>query len=102
MLKTINIAAAALCGALIAGSALSTNAYADTASRTWVGPNGGSVHWRGDSAPDGYRGAVTVTTPDGDVYRRVTKGARGPDCAYVSRRWVGPDGAVVRRRGVRY
>ena len=92
--------AAALAGALIAGAA--TAAQAETVTRTWVGPNGGSVHYRGDGVPGHYRGAVTVTTPEGRTYRRVTKVNRGSDGATYSRRWVGPNGAAYVRGGVRY
>jgi hypothetical protein len=90
--------AVALAGCFLLGSA----AQADTVSKTYVGPNGGTVHYRGDAAPGHYRGAVTVTTPDGDTYRRVTKAHRGPNGTTVSRRWVGPNGAAVTRRTVRY
>ena len=94
----------ALCGALLAGSvALSSDARADSGSATWVGPNGGTVHWHGYGVPGYYRGAVTVTTPDGRVYRRVTRAGRGLyGGAYYSRRWVGPNGGVVYRRGWAY
>ncbi len=71
-------------------------------TKTIVGPNGGSIHYRGDGVPGHYRGAVTVTTPSGDVYRRVTKVNRGPNGATVSRRWVGPNGAAFARGSVRY
>jgi hypothetical protein len=98
MLKTLRLTMA-LGGALLAGAiAASPSAHAETATRTWVGPNGGSVHWRGDHVPGHYRGAVTVTTPDGRVYRRVTHAGRGPyGGGYYTRRWVGPNG--VYRRG---
>ena len=101
MSKRIQIAAA-LAGAFIASAAAAMGASAETVTRTWVGPNGGSVHYRGDGVPGHYRGAVTVTTPNGDVYRRVTKVNRGPDGATVSRRWVSPNGAAVARGSVRY
>ncbi len=103
MSKTLRLSPA-LCGALLAGSmAVSSDAHAEYASRTWVGPNGGTVHWNGYGQPDFYRGAVTVTTPDGRVYRRVTRAGRGPYGGYYNRRWVGPNGAVFHRGGwVRY
>jgi hypothetical protein len=94
---------AALCGAIIAGAALIAGAAsAETVTRSWVGPNGGSLAYRGDGVPGHYRGAVTVTTPQGDVYRRVTRIDRGPDGATVSRRWVGPNGAAFARGRIRY
>lgn len=97
MQKKLNFAML-FCAALLAGSmAAGSDARADSASRTWVGPNGGTVHWRGDGVPGRYRGAVTVTTPDGRVYRRVTNVRRGPNGVYYGRRWVGPNGAYYRR-----
>lgn len=81
---------------------LGTAVQADTVTKTYVGPNGGTVHYRGDAVRGHYRGAVTVTTPDGDTYRRVTKAHRGPNGVTVSRRWVGPNGAAAARRTVRY
>ena len=99
MSKRMQIAGV-LCGAFIAGVA--TGASAETVTRSYTGPNGGSVHYRGDSAPGHYRGAVTVTTPEGKTYRRVTKVHRGPHGTTVSRRWVGPNGAAVARGSVRY
>jgi hypothetical protein len=101
MSKRVEIAAA-LSGALLLAASLSAGAHADTAVKTYTGPNGGTVHYRGDSAPGHYRGAVTVTTPEGKTFRRVTKAHRGPDGATVSRRWVGPNGAAGVRRSVRY
>ena len=101
MSKKMQIAAM-LGGAFVAGIALAATAHAETVTRTWVGPNGGSVHYRGDAVPGHYRGAVTVTTPNGNVYRRVTKVNHGPYGTTVSRRWVGPNGAAVVRGGVRY
>lgn len=101
MTKFKNIAV--LCGAFLAGfAALGADANAQTATRTYVGPNGGTVHWRGDAVPGHYRGAVTVQTPDGRVYRRVTNVHRGPNGAAVSRRWVGPNGRAFARGAVRY
>lgn len=102
MLKPVRIAVTA-CGACLLGMiALTVQSNAETATKSWIGPNGGTVHWRGDAVPGHYRGAVTVTTPDGDVYRRVTNAHRGPNGAYVTRRWVGPNGAAARRGGIRY
>jgi hypothetical protein len=45
---------------------------------------------------------VTVTTPEGETYRRVAKARRGENGAMVSRRWGGPNGAIVRRGPVRH
>jgi hypothetical protein len=101
MSKRIQIAAA-LCGAFIIGTTMSVSAKAETVTRTRVGPNGGSVHYRGDGVPGHYRGAVTVTTPNGTVYRRVTKVNRGPYGTPVSRRWVGPNGAAFAGARVPY
>jgi hypothetical protein len=101
MSKRVEIAAA-LCGALLFGGAFAGAAQADTVTRTYTGPNGGTVHYRGDAVPGHYRGAVTVTTPGGETYRRVTKAHGGPNGATVSRRWVGPNGGAVVRRSVRY
>ena len=101
MLRKIRLPMA-ICAALMLGATFASSAQAGSASRTWVGPNGGAVHWNGYRAPGYYRGAVTVTTPDGRVYRRVTKGRRGPYGAYYSRRWVGPNGVYYRRGAVRY
>jgi hypothetical protein len=95
-------AAAALCGAVFLSSAFVASASAETVTRSYVGPNGGTIHYRGDAVPGHYRGAVTVTTPEGETYRRVTKAHRGPNGATVSRRWVGPNGAAAVRGGVRY
>jgi hypothetical protein len=81
---------------------LGTAAQAGTVTKTYVGPNGGTVHYRGDTAPGHYRGAVTVTTPEGETYRRVTKAHRGPNGVAVSRRWVGPNGAAAARATVGY
>ena len=101
MSKRVEIAAT-LCGALLLSGAFGAAAKAETVTRDYVGPNGGTVHYRGDAVPGHYRGAVTVTTPNGNTYRRVTKVHRGPNGASVSRRWVGPNGYAVVRRGVRY
>jgi hypothetical protein len=101
MSKRVEIAAA-LCGAFLLGAGLGASAQAETVTKSYTGPNGGSVHYRGDAAPGHYRGAVTVTTPEGKTYRRVTKAHRGPNGATVSRRWVGPNGAAAARRSVRY
>ena len=101
MSKRVEIAVA-LCGVLLLGAALSPTAKAGTVTRDYVGPNGGTVHYRGDRVPGHYRGAVTYTTPGGQTYRRVTKANRGPYGASVSRRWVGPNGAVGVRRWTRY
>lgn len=102
MFKTLRLAMI-LGGALLGGSVAATQAaHAETATRTWVGPNGGSVHWRGDHVPGHYRGAVTVTTPDGRVYRRVTHAGQGPNGAYYARRWAGPHGVYYRRGAVGY
>src|SRR5262245_41562046 len=101
MLKQLH-APMAICVALVLGGAFATGASAETATRTWTGPNGGTVHWRGDAVPGHYRGAVTVTTPDGRTYRRVTNAGRGPNGGtYYTRRWAGPNG-VYRHGGVRY
>jgi hypothetical protein len=89
---------AVLAGAIVASS----GAHADTVTKSYTGPNGGSVSYRGDAVPGHYRGAVTVTTPEGKTYRRVTKVHKGENGAVVSRRWAGPNGAVVRRGAVRY
>ena len=83
----------------LAAGLLSTSAQAELASRTWVGPNGGFVRWQGQGDAGHYRGTVTVETPDGRTYRRVTKVWRGPYGAYASRRWVGPNGGVAYRSG---
>ena len=95
---------AALCGVVLVGLGTlgSDAAQADTVMRTYVGPKGGVLHYRGDGVPGHYRGTVTLKTPDGDIYRRVTKVHRGPTGATVSRRWVGPNGAVFAKRAVRY
>lgn len=87
----------AISGATLAlsAAALSPQARADWGSATWVGPNGGVVHWHGRGGPGHYRGTVVVTTPDGRTYRRVTRVHRGPDGVYASRKWVGPNGGVV-------
>jgi hypothetical protein len=94
------VSAIALCGAVLLGSAaLSSQAQAGSASGSWVGPHGGTVHYHGYRGPYRYRGAVTYTAPDGRTYRRVTKVRRGPHGrTYVSRRWVGPNGAYYRGR----
>jgi hypothetical protein len=97
MSKRVEIAAA-LCGVLLFGGA----AQAETVTKTVIGPNGGTLHYRGDAVPGHYRGAVTVTTPSGETYRRVTKVHRGPNGATVSRRWAGPNGVAVARGSVRY
>ena len=99
--KPVNIAIG--CAILALTSGLALPALADTASRTWVGPNGGTVHWHGRGDADHYRGALVVETPDGRTYRRVTTVRRGPDGAYATRKWVGPNGGVAYRAGgVRY
>ncbi len=55
MSKAVRITMA-LCGALLAGSvALSSDAHADSGSATWVGPNGGTVHWHGYGVPGYYQ-----------------------------------------------
>ncbi len=103
MIKAIHIPMALGGAVLLSGLALATSAHAESASATWAWPNGGAVAWHGHGGPGHYRGAVTVRTPDGRVYRRVTRAHRGPHGAFVSRRWVGPNGAVYGRRGrVRY
>ncbi len=101
MSKRVEIAAV-LCGALLFGGAPAGGAEAETVTKSYTGPNGGSIQYRGDTVPGHYRGAVTVTTPEGKTYRPVTKVHSGPDGRTVSRRWVGPDGAAVARRSVRY
>ena len=93
---------AAACGAVIAGTALTTAARAETATGTWFGPYGGTLHWRGDAVPGHYRGALTYTAPNGGTYRRVTNVNRGLYGVTASRRWVGPNGAAFVRGGVRY
>jgi hypothetical protein len=93
---------AAACAVVLAGSMLAAAARAETVTKDYTGPNGGSIHYRGDAVPGHYRGAVTVTTPEGKTFRRVTKAHKGDNGAVVSRRWVGPNGAVVRRGAVRY
>jgi hypothetical protein len=99
--KPVNIVIG--CAILALTSALALPAQAESASRTWVGPNGGTVHWHGRGDADHYRGTVIVETPDGRTYRRVTTVRRGPDGAYASRKWVGPNGGVAYRAGgVRY
>ena len=92
------------CAALAVSAAfLAPQAHAEWASGTWTGPNGGAVHWHGRGGPGHYRGTVVVTTPDGRTYRRVTRAYRGPNGAYASRTWVGPNGGVAYRGGgVRY
>lgn len=93
--------AIALCGALLLGSAAySGEASAGSASRTWVGPHGGSVHWHGHRGPHRYRGSVVVRTPDGRTYRRVTR--VGPHGTSVRRGYAGPRGAYYSRRVYRY
>jgi hypothetical protein len=94
--------AAVLCGVLLFAGSFATGAQADTVTKSYTGPNGGSVQYRGDAVPGHYRGAVTVTTPSGKTYRRVTKVHNGPNGATASRRWVGPNGAAFARGGVRY
>jgi hypothetical protein len=102
MSKRIQMLVAA-CGVVLAGSALAAAAArAETATGTWVGPRGGTLHWRGDAVPGHYRGALTYTAPDGETYRRITNVNRGPYGVTASRRWVGPNGAAFVRGGVRY
>ena len=86
----------------VAVTLLATSAGAETMKKSYTGPNGGSISYRGDAVPGHYRGAITVTTPEGKTYRRVTKVHKGENGAVVSRRWVGPNGAAVARRSVRY
>jgi hypothetical protein len=99
MIKAIHIPMRLSGAVLLGGLALATSAHAESASATWAGPNGGAVEWHGHGSPGHYRGAVTMRTPDGRVYRRVTRARRGPDGAFVSRKWVGPNGAVFGRKG---
>ena len=94
---------AAACGAILAGSALvTTAARAETATGTWGGPYGGTLHWRGDVFFFDYGCSVIYTAPNGETYRRITNVNRGPYGLTASRRWVGPNGAAFVRGGVRY
>lgn len=94
---------AALTGALVLGSmTFASDANAWTRSRTWSGPNGGTATWNGAGGPNHYRGAVTYTAPNGQVYRRVTNAHRGPNGWYASRRWAGPNGVYRASVGGRY
>jgi hypothetical protein len=100
--KPITLAIGCVALALAAGTS-ALPAQAESASRTWVGPNGGVVHWHGQGEAGRYRGTVVVETPDGRTYRRVTTIRRGPNGAYASRKWIGPNGGVAYRAGgVRY
>jgi hypothetical protein len=91
---------ATTCAALMLSAAtLPQQAKAESASSTWVGPNGGGVHWHGGGYPGHYRGTLVVKTPDGRTYRRVTNVRRGPYGVFASRRSIGPDGEFAYRAG---
>lgn len=98
-----SIRLATCCAALALTAGFSLPAKAESAGRTWVGPNGGVVHWHGWGDGGRYRGTVVVGAPDGRTWRRVTTVRRGPYGAYASRKWIGPNGGVVYHSGgVRY
>jgi hypothetical protein len=100
--KSVKLALSCATLAVTAGL-FASQAQAESASATWVGPNGGVVHWRGHGEPGRYRGTVIVETPDGRIYRRVTTVRRGPYGVSASRKWIGPNGGVAYRAGgVRY
>jgi hypothetical protein len=102
IIKPTNLAITSTVFALTFGL-LSPQARAESASRTWVGPNGGVVRWHGEGDGVRYRGTVVVETPDGRTYRRVTRVRRGPYGVYASRKWIGPNGGVAyRSSGVAY
>ena len=100
--KSIKLALSCATLALAAGI-FSQQAKAESGSATWVGPNGGVVHWRGHGDAGHYRGTLVLETPDGRTYRRVTTVRRGPYGVHASRRWIGPNGnAAYVYGGVRY
>lgn len=94
---------AALAGALLVGTVtMSSEAKAWRDSGTWEGPRGATVHWNERVGPHNYRNAVTVTTPNGKTYKRVTRVHQGPNGWYATRRWSGPNGSGGRAWGRRY
>ena len=103
MMNSNSLRLAACCAVLALTAGLSLPAHAESASRTWVGPNGGVVHWHGWGEDGRYRGTVVVEAPDGRTWRRITTIRHGRYGAYASRKWIGPNGGVVfRSGGVRY